>query len=186
MHTASTGIVPFVALAAALLGAPAGAEPPGPSLPGRSRIGVYVQSMTPALREHFEAPADRGLLVTKVEPGRPAERAGLRVGDVILEAGGEPQRRTYDLVRVVGRAPGGEKLPLRILRKGKARTLEVVPEGAAAPWPDPGAWADWLEHGMQMGSEELREQLRSLEKRLEELEREIQKQHESRQGAERT
>ena len=174
-------------LALVLLAAPVSqADPPGPALPGRSRIGLEVQPMTPELRRHFEAPDDRGLLVTRVEPGRPADRAGVEVGDVILEAGGEPQHRSYDLVRVVGRAPAGQALPLRVLRRGKVRTLSVVPEGPSAPWPDPGAFADWLERGMQMGSEELREQLRALEQRLEQLERRLEQERELRDGAERT
>jgi hypothetical protein len=188
VSTARSGsLLTRLALAVALLAAPASqADPQGPALPGRSRIGLEVQAMTPELRQHFEAPPDRGLLVTRVEPGRPAARAGVEVGDVILEAGGEPQRRSYDLVRVVGRAAAGEELPLRILRQGKVRTLAVVPEGAAAPWPDPGAWADWLERGMQMGSEELREQLQEMERRLQELERQIEEQRQQREGAERT
>lgn len=164
-------------------GRAAGADPP---LPDDSRLGLHVQSMTPELREHFEAPADRGLLVTRVESGRPAARAGVAVGDVILEAGGVPQRSTWDLVRVVGRAPTGEKLVLRVLRKGKPRTLEVVPDGPAIAWPDPEAFAEWLERGFALGSEELRHQLHQLEKRLEELERKIEEERESREGAERT
>jgi len=176
--------------ASTLLGASPAAADPGARSAGHGfgggRIGVQVQPMTPELRQHFEAPPDRGLLVTRVEPNRPAERAGVQVGDVILEAGGEAQRRTWDLVRVVGKAPEGEKLPLRILRKGKTRKIEVVPTGSAAPWPDPGGIAEWLERGMQMGSEELREQLRELEKRLQELEKKIEEQREIDQGAERT
>jgi len=164
---------------------PAAAVDAEPPRLGGARIGVQVQAMTPELRQHFEAPSDRGLLVTRVEPGQPAERAGVRVGDVILEAGGVAQRRTWDLVRVVGQAPEGEKLPLRILRHGKLRTIEVVPVGMAAPWPDPQGIVDWLERGMQMGSEELREQLRELERRLEELEKRLEEQQQ-REGAERT
>jgi hypothetical protein len=178
-----------LALALTLLTAPAGhaeADPPGPALPGRSRIGLEVQPMTPELRRHFHAPSDRGLLVTRVEPGRPADRAGVQVGDVLTEAGGEPLGRSYDLVRVVGRAPAGEALALRVLRDGEARSIPVVPEGPSAPWPDPGAWADWLERGMQMGSEELRDQLRELERRLEQLERRLEDERLQREGAERT
>jgi membrane-associated protease RseP (regulator of RpoE activity) len=168
------------------LSAPVGAdEADGPRF-GGGRIGVHVQGMTPELRQHFQAPPDRGLLVTRVEPGQPAERAGVKVGDVILEAGGEAQRDTWDLVRVVGRAPEGEKLPLRVLRDGKTRTLEVVPVGVAAPWPDPQGIAEWIERGMQMGSEELREHLRELERRLEELERRMEEERLEREGAERT
>ena len=179
---------PLLQVLPALLGLLAGnafAASPGMGL-GRGRIGIEVQAMTPELRQHFQAPRDRGLLVSRVEPGRPAARAGVTVGDVILEAGGEAQRRTFDWVRVVARAPAGKHLPLRILRKGKARTIVVLPEGSQTPWPDASGIAEWLERGMQMGSEELREQLRILERRLKELEKKIEEEREIRDGAERT
>jgi len=142
--------------------------------------------MTPELRRHFSAPPDRGLLVGRVEPGGPADRAGVEVGDVLLEAGGVAQRRTWDLVRVVAPAAEGQRLSLRILRDGKARTLEVVPAGPAAPWLDPEEIGRWLERGMQLGSEELREQLRAIERRLEDLEKKMDRERERREGAERT
>jgi len=189
MHPSRTRrLAPALGLLSTLLGGtPAPAEPlEPPALPGQSRIGVTVQSMTPELRRHFQAPEDRGLLVTRVAPDRPAARAGLKVGDVILEAGGEVQRRSYDLVRVVGRAEQGTPLRLQVLRGGKTRTIDVIPEGTAAPWPDPGAWAEWLERNLQMGSEELREQLERLEERLEELERRLDEQRQPPDGAERT
>jgi len=181
-----------VRILAALLVLPWVAAPAtagGAGLPDRlggGRIGVQAQAMTPELREHFHAPPDRGLLVTRVEPGRPAERAGVKVGDVILEAGGEAQRGTWDLVRVVGRAPEGEKLPLHVLRDGKSRTIEVVPEGVATPWPDPQGISEWIERGMQMGTEELREHLQEIERRLEELEKRIEEERQRRDGAKRT
>jgi len=174
-------------LALPWLPTPAAAGDAGlPQRLGGGRIGVQVQAMTPELREHFHAPPDRGLLVTRIEPGRPAERAGVKVGDVLLEAGGEAQRGTWDLVRVVGRAPEGEKLPLHLLRDGKSRTIEVVPEGASTPWPDPQGISEWLERGMQMGSQELREHLREIERRLEELEKRMEEEQQRRDGAERT
>lgn len=168
-----------------LLAASAGADAPIDRLAG-GRIGVQVQPMTPELRQHFGAPPDRGLLVVRVEADRPAARAGLAVGDVILEADGEAQRRTWDLVRVVGRAPEGRTLPLRVLRSGRTRIVEVVPSGAPMPWPDPGELGEWLDRGMQMGSRELRRQLRALERRLEQLEQKIEQEPEDRDGAERT
>jgi C-terminal processing protease CtpA/Prc len=189
MRRAPRRLAPWSAAAALALSAwiaPGAAADPLPDAVGGSRIGVHVQSMTPELRTHFEAPPDRGLLVTRVEPGQPAERAGIEVGDVILEAGGVAQRRTWDLVRVVSQAPAGEKLPIRLLRKGKTRTVEVVPEGIAVTVPDPDRIVELLERGIQMGSEEFREQLRELERRLEELEKRMEEEKAIRDGAERT
>jgi membrane-associated protease RseP (regulator of RpoE activity) len=153
----------------------------------RARIGVQVQSMTPELREHLKAPEDRGLLVGRVEPERPAARAGLRVGDVIVSAGGKPMRRPFDLVRVVGRATAHQPLELRIVRDGKQRTLSVEPELEPTPWADPDRWAEWLEKGMHRGSKELRRQLQMLERRLEELERRFERERDLlEEGAQQT
>lgn len=175
-----------ILLALVCLTAPQADADPGAGSVGGARIGVQVQSMTPELRAHFEAPPDRGLLVTRVEPGQPGDRAGVEVGDVILEVDGLAQRRTWDLLRAVGQAPEGEKLPLGILRKGKRRTIHVVPEGRGTTLPDPSSIIELLERGIQMGSEEFREQLRQLERRLEELEKKIEEEKAIRDGAERT
>lgn len=146
-----------------------------PFMPQRGRIGVQVQPMTAELRKHFGAPGDRGLLVTRVESQRPAGRAGLAVGDVIVEAGGRPMADSSDLVRVVAGVAAGGKLELGIVRGGKTQTLVVEPEGEAMPWADPEAWSELFDEGMRKGSRELQRKLRELERRLEQLEDDLEK-----------
>lgn len=150
------------------------------------RLGIQVQPMTPELREHFLAPVDRGLLVTRVEEGLPAARAGVEVGDVITSAGRKPMRNPSDLVRAVGRVPRGDSLDLAVVRDGKERTIVVEPEGEAMPWMDPRYWTDWAERGMLYGSRELRRQLEELDRRLRELERQFEKQQDRRGEKQRT
>jgi C-terminal processing protease CtpA/Prc len=140
----------------------------------RGRIGLEVQPMTPELREHFGAPEDRGLLVVRVAAGRPAARAGVEVGDVLLEAGGAPLGEPFDLVRAVARPAAGEKLELVLLRDGKRRTLAVEPEGEAMPWVDPGEWRRSFERGLHRGHEELLRRLDELERRLRDVERKVE------------
>jgi hypothetical protein len=140
----------------------------------RGRIGLEVQPMTAELREHFGAPADRGLLVARVAEGRPAERAGIEVGDVLLEADGSPLGEPFDLVRAVGRATAGEKLELVLLRGGKRKTIAVEPEGEASPWVDPGEWRRFLERGVREGRDEILRRLDELERRLRDLERKVE------------
>jgi serine protease Do len=142
-------------------------------MPHRGRIGVQIQPMTPELREHFKAPSDRGLLVTLVEKERPAARAGLLVGDIIVEVAEEPMRRPMDLVQAVARAPSGESLELRVVRDGEKQTLSVEPEGEPARWADPEHWGDKIREGMRWGGEEMRRRLEELERRLEKLERDL-------------
>ena len=106
----------LVALPLLLLAAGAAlAQPPEwsfepPFAPHRARIGVQVQPMTSELREHFGAPPDRGLLVTRIVDGGPAARGGVEVGDVIVSAAGAPMHQPYDLVKVVGHATPGEAI----------------------------------------------------------------------------
>ena len=154
------------------------ADPPLPLPPlERGRIGVQVQSLTPELREHFAAPTDRGLLVARVLPDRPASRAGVRVGDVLLDANGEPLRVTADLLRIVAGVEEGERLSVRLVRAGKERTLELEPEGEAHAGIPADAWEGWnrwFHRGMRQGSRELRQRLEELEDRLEDLERRLE------------
>ncbi len=142
--------------------------------PHRGRIGVQVQSMTPELREYFGAPRDRGVLVVHVADRRPAARAGVEVGDVIVEAAATPIRRTWDLMRLVGRAEAGEALELRIVRVGAARKVTVEPECEPMPWVDPQHWSGWFEMHLRRGRQELRRRFEDLERRFEDLERRLE------------
>ena len=74
----------------------------------------------------------------------------------------------------MGRAAEGEPLEIGLVRDGEEHTVSVKPEGAASPWIDPEQWGEWIERGMQQGSEQLRNQLQELERRLEELERKFE------------
>jgi predicted metalloprotease with PDZ domain len=139
----------------------------------KARLGVEVLAMTPELREHLGAPSDRGVLVARVEPGSPAERAGMRVGDVVVAAGGEPVSRPWDLIRRVGSVEAGSELALDVVRDGTPHALRATPEGPAAPWLDPERLGAWVGRGLRGGSEMLRERLDALERRLEELERRL-------------
>src|SRR5262245_11742432 len=53
------------------------------------RLGAQIADMTEDLRKYFGAPADSGVLVTHVDADQPAAKAGLKVGDVIIEAAGQ-------------------------------------------------------------------------------------------------
>jgi membrane-associated protease RseP (regulator of RpoE activity) len=145
-----------------------------PFFPHRGRIGVQVEPMTPELRGFFHAPSDRGVLVARVEPSRPGARAGLRVGDVILSANGEPVREPLDLIRIVAAAPAGEEVEIGILREAEEQELKVEPEGEPSLWAEPDRLGSWFEEKLQRGSRELRERLEQIERRLEELERKLE------------
>jgi predicted metalloprotease with PDZ domain len=135
--------------------------------------------MTPELREHFKGPRDAGVLVTRIEPESSAATAGLRVGDIILSAAGEPIRAPFDLVQAVARVEENKALELKILRGGNQQDLSVKPKGRPTPWADPEHWGDWIEKRFHRSGDALRQRLEELERRLEQFERRLDRMSEA-------
>ncbi|MGQ0560899.1 MAG: PDZ domain-containing protein [Gemmatimonadota bacterium] len=90
-------------------------------LGARSIAGAEFSEMDPALAQYFDG--RRGLLTLRVVPETPADRAGLKPGDIVLEAKDRTVQRVSDLRAIVAANPDGMKLD--IWRKGQARTLEL-------------------------------------------------------------
>jgi serine protease Do len=105
-------------------------------VPRRRRLGVALAPPHVARRMRQAVGLDprEGLLVRHVEPGGPAAAAGLRPGDLIVEAGGEPVATVEDLFAVLD-APGGTTLALRIVRGVEELDLTVRWDGGAGPGP---------------------------------------------------
>jgi Do/DeqQ family serine protease len=92
----------------------------------RGRIGIMGQPLTPDLAKAFGLKDTRGAVVTRVLPGSPAEKAGLKSEDIIIEANGKPIADFLQLRNIVGLLRVGDKVELRVLRDGKPRKLTVV------------------------------------------------------------
>ncbi|HXV26076.1 MAG TPA: DegQ family serine endoprotease [Alphaproteobacteria bacterium] len=84
----------------------------------RGWLGVQVQAVTPALASALGLDAPKGALVSDVIPDSPAERAGLKQGDVILGFGDREVEEMRDLPRIVAETPADKKVELRIWREG--------------------------------------------------------------------
>ncbi len=91
----------------------------------RGRLGVQVQELTEQMGEFLGVPEKRGLLVMSVTSGSPAERAGLRAGDVIVAADGRIVEDTNDLNRVLARKRGDEQVELEIVRNKQKQKVTV-------------------------------------------------------------
>ena len=91
----------------------------------RGWLGVQIQPLTPELRESLKLDAAGGALVAGVVKGDPADKAGLKAGDVILEFDGRPVRSDRELVAVVGNALVGKKVTLKVVRDGKSLSIDV-------------------------------------------------------------
>ena len=92
----------------------------------RGRIGVGTQDITPELREAFHLENGQfGVLVASVEAGSPADEAGLRPGDVILEIDGNPTSSNGQLRNEIGMRALGDAVSVGVLRDGKEKTIVV-------------------------------------------------------------
>jgi serine protease Do/serine protease DegQ len=85
----------------------------------RGRLGVGTDDLTPDLAKQLGLANADGAVVASVERGSPADRAGLKVEDVVVAINGRPVRGSSDLRNRVGLVPIGEEVELRVLRAGR-------------------------------------------------------------------
>ena len=90
---------------------------------GAIGVGFHNNRNNPAALRMFGT--DHGVVIDSVEAGSPAERAGLRYGNVILSVEGKPINSTDELVTVISDSPIGKKLRVEYLREGKHLDAEV-------------------------------------------------------------
>ena len=89
----------------------------------RGYLGVVVQDIDRNLAEAYGLSKPAGALVAKVLPETPAEKAGIKEGDVITAFDGHDIGQSSELPQMIGRAKVGKKYPLAVLRDGKPQTL---------------------------------------------------------------
>jgi len=93
---------------------------------GKGRLGVYVDEVEGDLAEYFEIPDGEGVLVEGVVEDSPAEKAGIKAGDIILEIDGETIADIDDLTDEISDMKTDAETPIVILRKGQRKTLSAV------------------------------------------------------------
>jgi serine protease Do len=119
----------------------------------RGRIGVVIQPVTKELADSFGLTKPVGALVSSVEKGGPADKAGIEAGDVILRFEGKPVSSSEDLPRVVGGTKPGTRVAVQVWRNRASRELPVVvaelqeeragglrPRGGKPPAATPGVF----------------------------------------------
>ncbi|MBF0626843.1 MAG: Do family serine endopeptidase [Magnetococcales bacterium] len=92
----------------------------------RGLLGAQAQDLTPELAKAFGMSGGSGAAVTRVVVGSAAYQAGLRPGDVVIEANGRPVRKAVDLHTVLGLAGVGDKIPLKVIRDHREQLMTVV------------------------------------------------------------
>ncbi len=103
----------------------------------RGRIGVRLQGINPQIAKSFGLDRPRGALVSYVEPGQPAEKAGIRPGDIILSVGGRPVENEVTLPSMVDAIKPGTRTEFEVWSYRKLRKVTVnvaqLTEGEARP-----------------------------------------------------
>jgi len=92
----------------------------------RGRMGVIIQEVTKELAESFGLGKPQGALVSAVEKGGPAEKAGVEPGDVILAFNGKAIGTSSDLPRIVGMTRPGTRVTINVWRKGASKELTLA------------------------------------------------------------
>ena len=91
----------------------------------RGRVGVVTQDMTHELAQSLAAGSADGAVVVKVEPGSPADKAGLKPRDIVTAVNGKPVRGSADMRNRMGLVPVGEEVELRVQRDGRPLRLRL-------------------------------------------------------------
>ena len=105
-------------------------------IPDRARLGVRIERLPAVAVEQLGLEPNTGIAVSLVTPNSAAEKAGLKVHDIILEFAGKPVTgNTEEFIRRVNEVKTGEKVDLVVLRKGKKVDVKGVemPEAAKQP-----------------------------------------------------
>lgn len=99
----------------------------------RGWMGISAEELTPTLAEQFGLDLNYGLILTSIASGGPAEKAGLRVGDIVTHIEDEPIGSGNTGMHIVAQTPPGEVITVRIVRGAMAMSLAVTVVERPAP-----------------------------------------------------
>jgi len=105
----------------------------------RGWIGVTIQPVTKDLADSFGLAAEKGALVSEVIPDSPAEKGGVKSGDLIIAFDGKEIKEMNDLPRLVAATATGKSIQVKVVRDGKEENLTVVIEKMKDGEDDPVA-----------------------------------------------
>ncbi|HEX8618680.1 MAG TPA: PDZ domain-containing protein [Thermoanaerobaculia bacterium] len=153
----------------------------------RAHLGVNLIDLTAELRDHYGASKDAGVLVGAVEDGSPADKAGLRVGDIVLSIDGKDVASAVDLRLAMLEKKEGDTVRLEVLRGRSRQTVvatvaerervRLVTGNELRDLPivlDSPEWRARLE-ALGPNCNDLQTRIKELEGRLKDLEKKLQK-----------
>jgi serine protease Do len=92
----------------------------------RGYIGAYLQDVDPNLAKAFKLSSNNGVVITKVDPGTPADKAGLKEGDVVTEANGHEVIDTQGLRNTIASLAPGTVVKMHVVRNGNPMDINVT------------------------------------------------------------
>ncbi|MGD8366565.1 MAG: DegQ family serine endoprotease [Desulfobacterales bacterium] len=92
----------------------------------RGWLGVGIQPLSQEMREYYRIDDDRGVLVSQVFPGDPADKAGIQAKDIIIAVNGQKISDARDLTGTIASLPVGSTAKIVVLRDGKEKTINVT------------------------------------------------------------
>jgi len=92
----------------------------------RGWLGVGIQDLTPELAEYYGLDQRKGVLVTQVFKGDPADQAGVRQNDIIVAINDQPVATGRELSAIIANTPVGRKTKITLIREGRERTLTAT------------------------------------------------------------
>ena len=91
----------------------------------RGQIGVFVRTITPDLLEGLHLPTNRGVLLEDVSPGSPADKAGLKIGDIVQTVGPKPVQNIREFALELSTYKVGQTVTIGVLRDGKQQDFSM-------------------------------------------------------------
>jgi len=91
----------------------------------RGWLGIGIQDLTPKLKEYYDVLEGEGVLVVQVYKGDPADKGGIKSGDVIIAVDGKKVSSTRELSRAIANRPVGKRTTIRVIRNGKDKKMTV-------------------------------------------------------------
>lgn len=152
------------------------------SFGAKGRLGVELSNLDEELAEYFDVKGDEGVLVLSVREDSPAEEAGMKAGDVIINFNGKEVSEVEDIIDELGDVED-ETVELGVVRKGKKQTLKVELEDRGHFYVYPGSKEKRIvippksfesidKAELEKELKELKKELKELKKRLKEIEKE--------------
>jgi S1-C subfamily serine protease len=120
----------------------------------KGRLGVMVMSLTDELRTHFGSANKTGVLVARVEPGSSAARAGIAVGDLIVEVKGKPVDDAGDVLHALADVDKNAGATVKVFRDKKPMTIDVRFDGDTTSTLDAFPGFKWLREMFSLGNVE--------------------------------